>query len=188
MTIYQTIYPSERFHIGREIAVLILATLLLTLSAKISIPFYPIPMTMQTFVVVGLGLTLGSSRGAAAILLYLAEGALGLPVFAGTPNEGIGMVYMLSKTGGYLIGFIFAAYIAGLCAEKGWTKSYLNAFGVALLSTAVIFIPGVLWLGATLGWDKPIVSWGLTPFIFGAIFKSILAAIVFPVIWKKISK
>lgn len=87
MSIYQTIYPSERFHIGREIAVLLPATLLLTLSAKISAPFYSVPMTMQTFVAVGLGLTLGSSHGVAVIFLYLAGGALGLPVFAGTPHE-----------------------------------------------------------------------------------------------------
>lgn len=114
MSIYQTIYPSERFHIGREIAVLLLASLLLTLSAKISAPFYPVPMTMQTFVAVG-------------------------------------VAYMLGTTGGYLIGFIFAAYLAGLCAERDWAKNYISAFRVALLSTAVIFVLGLLWLGAILG-------------------------------------
>lgn len=184
MTLYTALGATERPQILREATVLIMATLLLTISAKISIPFYPVPLTLQTFVVVGLGMALGSKRGAAAILLYLAEGAIGLPVFAGTPQAGVGISYMLGTTGGYLVGFVFAAYIAGWFAERGWDASVLKSFAVALFSTAIIFIPGVLWIGAVLGWDKPIIQWGLTPFIWGGVFKAGLAAIVFPTIWK----
>lgn len=184
MTLYSVLHTTQRPQILTNIVVVILATVLLIISAKISIPFYPVPLTMQTFVVVGLGMALGSKRGVAAVLLYLAEGAIGLPVFAGTPHGGIGLTYMIGSTGGYLFGFIIAAYISGFFAERGWDSHILKAFFVTFLSTAVIFIPGILWLGVVFGWDKPIIEWGLTPFIWGAIFKASLGAIVFPITWK----
>lgn len=182
MTLFQAIRTVERPQILRETLLLVLATALLAISAKISIPFYPVPFTMQTFVVVGLGLTLGSVRGAAAILLYLAEGAVGIPVFSGTPQAGIGVAYMFGSTGGYLVGFVLAAYAAGWCAERGWDRNVFSTFAITVGASAVIFIPGVLWLGVLFGWDKPIVAWGLVPFIWGGLLKAGLAAVIFPVV------
>ena len=168
----------------RNIIIVAAASLLITLSAKISIPFYPVPMTMQTFVVIGLGLALGPRLGLAAVAFYLAQGALGLPVFTGTPEKGIGWAYMMGPTGGYLLGFLIAVYLSGMLAERGWDRNVFSAFAVALAGTAILFIPGVLWLGVLFGWDKPIFEWGLYPFIVGGIAKSALAAAVFPAAWR----
>lgn len=160
------------------------ASLLLALSAKIAVPFYPVPITMQTFVVIGLGLALGPVRGLAAIALYLAEGAAGFPVFAGTPQKGIGLAYMMGPTGGYLLGYLPAVLLAGWLAVRGWERNPLSAMAAALFAGAVIYVPGLLWLGAVLGFDKPILQFGLYPFIFGDIVKALLAVLVFPTAWK----
>src|SRR5690606_14969027 len=112
-TLGSALWPESRGDVLRLGAVVVLGTLLLTASAKIQVPFWPVPMTMQTFVVLFLGAALGPRLGALTVLLYLAQGALGLPVFAGTPEKGIGLAYMLGPTGGYLIGFVPAAYVVG---------------------------------------------------------------------------
>ena len=155
------------------------ATLLLTASAKISVPFYPVPMTLQTVVVIGLGLVLGSRRAAVAILLYLAEGAAGLPVFSGTPEKGIGLDYMLGPTGGYLLGYLAAVLLAGWTVSRGWAVNALAASLSALLAGAIVYLPGLLWLGAVIGFDKPVLQYGLYPFILGDVTKAILAALLF---------
>ena len=166
----------------------VVGTLLLTLSAKIQVPFYPVPMTMTTFVVLALGMAYGWRLGAATMLLYLAEGAMGLPVFAGTPEKGIGLAYMLGGTGGYLVGYVFAAGVIGWLAENGWDRTMLGTALAMLIGNALIYIPGVLYLGALYGWDKPILEWGLTPFILGDAVKLALAAGVMPLAWKLMSK
>jgi biotin transport system substrate-specific component len=155
------------------------ATLLLTASAKISVPFYPVPMTLQTFVVIGLGFVLGSRRAAVAMLLYLAEGAAGLPVFSGTPEKGIGLAYMLGPTGGYLLGYLPAVLLAGWTVSRGWAVNGLAASLSALLAGAIVYLPGLLWLGAVIGFDKPVLQYGLYPFILGDVTKAILAALLF---------
>lgn len=155
------------------------ATLLLTASAKISVPFYPVPMTMQTFVVIGLGFVLGSRRAAVAILLYLTEGAAGLPVFSGTPENGIGLAYMLGPTGGYLLGYLAAVLLAGWTVSRGWAVNALAVSLSALLAGAIVYLPGLLWLGAVIGFDKPVLQYGLYPFILGDVTKAILAALLF---------
>lgn len=169
--------------IPRNIVIVCVGSLLLTLSAKINVPFYPVPQTMQTFAVVGLGLALGSRLAVASVVLYLAQGALGLPVFSGTPEMGIGIAYMTGPTGGYLLGFVAAAWLAGTLAERGWDRSVMWAFLAAILSTAVIFIPGLVWLGSILGWDVPVLSLGLYPFLLGGVVKSVLASLTFPATW-----
>ena len=188
LTLYATLTAarSERFAIGALVA--IAGSILLTLSAKISIPFYPVPLTMTTFVVIGLGLALGPRLGTAAMALYLAQGALGLPVFAGTPEKGIGLAYMMGPTGGYLLGYLMAAFVAGTLAQRGMDRSPLTAFIAALVAGAVIYIPGLAWLGALFGWDQPILAWGLTPFILGDATKAALAAAVFPATWALIAR
>jgi biotin transport system substrate-specific component len=144
-------------------------------------------MTMQTLVVIGLGLALGPMRGAAAVALYFAQGAFGLPVFAGTPEKGIGLAYMTGPTGGYLAGYIPATLLAGWLARRGWDRNPFTAMAAALLAGAVIYVPGLLWLGAVIGWEKPVLAFGLYPFIPADIAKAMLAAIAFPAAWKRLS-
>lgn len=188
MTLYQAVAdrPTSRLSTMDVVAV-VACSLLLTLSAKVQVPFYPVPMTMQTLVVIGLGLALGPARGAAAVALYLMQGALGLPVFAGTPEKGIGLAYMMGPTGGYLLGYLPATLLAGWLAERGWDRNVFTAMLAALLSGAIIYVPGLLWLGSVIGFDKPVLAFGLYPFIPGDIAKAVLAAIAFPAAWKWLS-
>ena len=161
---------------------------LLTISAKVQIPFYPVPITMQTFVVLLVGFAYGKTLGASTVLLYLAAGAFGLPVFAGTPEKGIGIAYMLGPTGGYLLGFVFAAILCGALAEKGWDRRVLSTFAAMAFGNLIIYACGLFWLGTLLGWDKPILQWGLLPFLPGGIAKIALAMIVLPGAWKLLRK
>lgn len=188
MTLYHAVASRQTSRItSTDVIAVIAGSLLLTLSAKIQVPFYPVPMTMQTLVVIGLGLALGPVRGAAAVALYLAQGALGLPVFAGTPEKGIGLAYMMGPTGGFLFGYLPAALLAGWLAERGWDRNVFSAMLAALLAGAVIYVPGLLWLGSVIGFDKPVLAYGLIPFIPGDIAKAMLAAIAFPAAWKWLS-
>lgn len=188
-TLIGTIWPAESSTRILRLSVLaVLGTVLLTISAKIQIPFYPVPMTMQTFVVLVLGMAYGWRLGAATVLFYLAQGALGLPVFAGTPEKGIGLGYMMGGTGGYLVGFVLAAAACGWLASRGWDRRVSTTALSMLIGNALIYIPGLLWLGHLFGWDKPILAWGLTPFILGDLGKLVLAAIVLPFVWKSLKR
>jgi biotin transport system substrate-specific component len=184
MSLYSTLATGARRGALVDAAMIVAGSVLLTLSAKIAIPFYPVPMTMQTFVVIALGLSLGPARGAAAVVLYLIEGASGLPVFTGTPAQGIGLAYMAGPTGGFLAGFVLAALVAGWLAERGWGREPLTAMAAAMLAAAVIYVPGLLWLGTVIGFDKPILTFGLYPFIWGDVAKALLAAVIFPAAWR----
>ena len=172
----------------RSILLALSGTLALTISAKIQIPFYPVPLTMTTFVVLSLGMAFGWRLAGATLILYLLEGAGGLPVFAGTPEKGIGLAYMMGGTGGYLIGFVLAAVTCGWLAERGWDRGVISTICAMLIGNALIYIPGLLWLGALYGWDKPILEWGLTPFILGDLTKVALAAAVLPLTWKFVTR
>ncbi|MCY3877788.1 MAG: biotin transporter BioY [Rhodobacteraceae bacterium] len=162
----------------------VLGSLALWLSAKIQIPFYPVPMTMQTFVVLTVGMAFGWRLGAATVFLYLVEGALGLPVFAGSPERGVGLAYMVGPTGGYLFGFLLAATMLGWLAELGWDRRIGTTLAAMILGTAIIYIPGLIWLGTVIGWDNPVLEFGLLPFLFGDTLKAILAALALPLVWK----
>ena len=177
--------------IGNALRVIILTvtgSLLIWLAAKIQIPFYPVPMTMSTFAVLTIGMAYGWRLGTATILLYLVEGAMGLPVFASTPEKGIGLVYMLGGTGGYLVGYVFAAAAVGMLAERGWDKNFLTTGLAMLVGNALIYVPGLLWLGTLFGWDKPIIEWGLAPFVLGDLAKLALAAALMPLTWKLLGR
>ena len=145
-----------------------IGTMALTISAKLKIPFYPVPMTMQTFVVLLMGVTFGWKIGVATISLYLFEGVIGLPVFAGTPEKGVGLIYFTGPTMGYLIGFLFATFIAGYLNFK---TNIFFIFIKLILSVSVIYIFGILWLGSLIGWDKPLLQLGVTPFLLAELFK-----------------
>lgn len=185
-TLIDVLWPTDAnaFIWTRRLMLAFVGSMLLTLSAKINIPFYPVPMTMQTFMVLSIGMAYGWRLGGATLLLYIAEGAVGLPVFAGTPEKGIGLAYMAGPTGGYLFGFCVAAIVVGALAARGWDRNILKTLTAMTLGTALIFGFGVLWLGILFGWDKPILAWGLTPFLAGAVFKIALAAAVLPLTWK----
>ena len=163
--------------ISKIILIAISGTLLLTISAKIKIPFYPVPMTMQTFIVLFIGITLGSKIGLLTISLYLFEGIFGLPVFAGTPEKGIGVIYFLGPTMGYLIGFLVAVYFAG---SFKYEKGIINTFLKLIFCVSFIYILGLIWLGTLIGWDKPIFKLGAQPFLLAELFKILLLLFFIP--------
>ena len=159
---------SQNSRILKYILVIFLGSILLTLSSKIKIPFYPVPMTMQTFVVLFLGMSFGYKVGLATVSLYLFEGIIGLPVFSNSPEKGVGFVYFTGPTMGYLIGFLFATFLAGYFK---FNENILNNFIKLLISVSIIYILGVFWLGSLIGWDKPIIQLGATPFLLAELFK-----------------
>jgi len=171
----------------QSVLLAIAGTALLWASAKVQIPFFPVPMTMQTFVVLFLGFALGSRLGAATVLLYLAEGALGLPVFAGTPEKGLGLAYIAGPTGGFLAGFVVAAYVTGWFAERGFDRRLVTAAIAALAGLIAIYALGVAWLGALIGWDKPVLEFGLCPFLPAEALKLALLAAILPLAWRGVS-
>ena len=177
----EAIKKIELNKIVKVILVAVLGTILLTISAKIKIPFYPVPMTMQTFVVLFLGITLGPKVGLLTISLYLFEGIFGLPVFAGTPEKGIGLVYFTGPTMGYLIGFLVSVYFAGLFK---YDKGLVNTFLKLIFSVSFIYIFGLIWLGTLIGWDKPIFKLGAQPFLLAELFKILLLLFLTPILLK----
>ena len=167
------VVKSQNLKILKYILVIFLGSILLTISSKIKIPFYPVPMTMQTFVVLFLGMSLGYKIGLATVGLYLLEGIVGLPVFSNSPEKGVGLVYFTGPTMGYLIGFLFATFLAGYFSFKG---NILINFIKLLVSVLTIYILGIFWLGSLIGWDKPVIQLGASPFLIAELFKiSILA-------------
>ena len=161
--------------IVKSLLAILLGSIALTISAKIKIPFYPVPMTMQTFVVLFLGVSLGYKIGLASIGLYLFEGILGLPVFSNSPEKGVGLVYFTGPTMGYLIGFLTAGYLASKVNNK---DSFLVVLSKLIVATSTIYIFGLLWLGTLIGWDKPIISLGAQPFLLAEAFKVVLLALL----------
>ena len=147
--------------------------MLLTVSAKIKVPFYPVPMTMQTFVVVLIGITLGWKLGLVTILAYLFEGAIGLPVFAGTPEKGVGISYITGPTGGYLIGFMTSVLIAGFV---NLNRNIFVRFLLISLSVFAIYLTGVPWLAYLAGWEVAYV-WGIKNFVLAEILKIAILAL-----------
>ena len=156
----------------KNLFITLIGSILLAISAKIKIPFYPVPMTMQTLVVLIIGIGFGWKLGVATIMLYLFEGIIGLPVFSGTPEKGIGLVYFTGPTMGYLIGFIVATFFAG---KFNYNNNLINNFLKLTFATSFIYILGILWLGGLIGWDKPIFKLGAQPFLLAELFKILLA-------------
>jgi biotin transport system substrate-specific component len=159
---------------AQRIAGILIGNLLLILSAKIQIPFWPVPMTMQTFVVLMIGAVLGARAGAATVALYLFEGGLNFAVFAGTPERGIGLAYMHGPTGGYLLGFFVAALVIGFASDKGWMKTLRGNVTWMLAGHAIILAFGVAWLSRMVGFDAAMAS-GLHPFWLATALKTAMA-------------
>ena len=159
----------------KSLVVVFLGSIALTISAKIKIPFYPVPMTMQTFVVLFLGISLGPKIALATIGLYLIEGIAGFPVFSNSPEKGVGFVYFTGPTMGYLIGFLTASYLASKI--KVDDNLFVILFKL-IIATSTIYILGLLWLGTLIGWDKPIFALGAKPFLLAEIFKIMILALI----------
>ena len=159
----------------KNAVIVFLGTVLLTISAKVKIPFYPVPMTMQTFVVIFLGMCLGYKLGLATVALYLFEGIFGIPVFSNSPEKGVGIIYFTGPTMGYLLGFIVAVYLAG---KFKFNKNYLLNFIKIVFSVFPIYVMGLIWLGILIGWDKPIFELGAKPFLLAELFKIFLLVII----------
>ena len=159
----------------KSILVVLVGSILLTISSKIKIPFYPVPMTMQTFVVLFFGISFGYKIGIATVGLYLIEGIFGLPVFSNSPEKGVGIVYFTGPTMGYLIGFLLATFLAGYLDLK---TNIVSIFLKLILSVSVIYILGLIWLGILIGWDKPIFQLGAAPFLLAELFKILILTLL----------
>ena len=162
----------------------LIGSIILAISSKIKIPFYPVPMTMQTLIVLVIGIGFGWKLGLATVSLYLFEGIIGLPVFSGTPEKGIGLIYFTGPTMGYLIGFLVAVYISG---KFNYDNNLVKNFLKLMLATSFIYILGMSWLGSLIGWDKPIFQLGAQPFLLAELLKILIATLAINQI-KKIKK
>ena len=159
----------------KSLFVIIVGSIVLTISAKFKIPFYPVPMTMQTFVVLFLGIAFGYKIGLATVGIYLLEGMVGIPVFSNSPEKGIGLVYFTGPTMGYLIGFLSAVFLAGYLNLK---NNIFLIFIKLVLAVSTVYILGVFWLGSLIGWEKPIFQLGVTPFLLAELFKICLLSLL----------
>lgn len=182
-TLAVRLWPAAQSNLLHKAMIAVLGSLLLWASAKVSVPFLPVKMTMQLFVVLALGLSLGARLAGATVLLYLVEGAAGLPVFTGTPEKGVGLLYMMGPTGGYLLGFLLAAIATGWLADRGFARHPVSAVAAAFVGAVIVYVPGLLWLGMLLGWDKPILAWGLYPFLLSDAIKVVLAGLIVSGAW-----
>ena len=159
----------------KTFVLIFVGTIALTISAKLKIPFYPVPMTMQTFVVLFLGLAFGYKMGLATVGVYLLEGIIGIPVFSNSPEKGVGLTYFTGPTMGYLIGFLSAVFFAGYLNLK---NNFFIIFSKLIFSVSTIYLFGVIWLGTLIGWDKPILDLGVMPFLLAELFKICLLTLL----------
>lgn len=173
--------------LATQFVLAIAGTLLLTLSAKTKVVLGPVDISMQTLAVFLIAAAFGMRLGVATLLLYMAEGAMGFPVFQGTPEKGIGIAYMLGSTGGYLAGFVVMAAIVGWAAERGWDRHPIKLFNAMLVAEVVMMAMGFAWLALLIGPEK---SWqfGVVPFIVGDLIKVALAASLVPAVWSLLKR
>ena len=183
-TLVATLWPARPdTRLVRDAGLVLAGALALAVSAKVQVPFYPVPMTLQTLVVLVLAAAFGARLGAAAVALYLIEGLVGAPVFAGAVA---GPAYMAGPTGGYLIGFLAAAALVGFLAERGWDRSWLPLVGAMTIGHAVIFAFGYAWLASLIGPDKAFAL-GVVPFALATIVKTLLASALVGAAWSAVA-
>jgi biotin transport system substrate-specific component len=188
----ETLLPEGAARLISAILLVIAGTMVLAIAAKIKVPFYPVPMTLQTLAVLGIAATYGSRLAVITVLAYLAEGALGLPVFTNTPPMVAGPAYFMGPTGGFLLGFVVMAGIVGAAADRGWGRSFPKMLGAMLVADAVMLALGFAWLawfatlssGATGLGMASAFSAGVAPFLLGDLLKVVLAAAAVPAIWR----
>ena len=175
MTLSQALFPAQ----GRlgQVALVLLGTVFIAIAARISVPMLPVPMTLQTLAILIVGLTFGARMGAATLLVYLVQGAMGLPVF--TPTTAPGLAAFAGPTAGFLVGFVGLALLAGWAADRGLTRNALTTAPVCIAASALLYVPGLLWPAAFLGksWDVLWLYW-MSPFLLGDAVKAVLAALI----------
>ena len=187
-TLAATLWPeSKTSPVVRNVTLAIAGTVLLWLSAKIQVPYYPVPATMQTFVVLALGIAYGPTLGLATMALYLLEGAVGLPVFAGTWSEGGGIHHLWGPTAGYLFGFVIAGGACGWLAERGWDRNMVMTAVAMVVGNLIIYALGLTWLTIQIGFSDAI-KYGIVPFLVLDAIKIALATCGLPLAWRGISK
>ncbi|MDG1128011.1 biotin transporter BioY [Seohaeicola saemankumensis] len=172
----------------KQAALVVLGIAVLAVAAKIKVPMWPVPITMGTFAVLTIGAAYGARLGLVTILGYMIVGALGFDVFAGSSAEAYGLTYMMGGTGGYLLGYVMATVALGWFAQAGWDRSAGKMALAMLAGNVLIYVPGLIWLGMLYGWDKPLLQWGLTPFLIGDALKLALAAALLPALWKLVGR
>ncbi len=185
----ETFGPSEGAALRMKQAIMVIlgiAALAITAKIQVFIPGNPVPITLTTFGVLTIGAAYGARLGAITILGYLAIGAMGFDVFAGSSAEKAGLIYMMGGTGGYLVGYVLAALALGFAARKGWDRNVILMALAMFVGSALIYIPGLLWLHQfASGWEQTL-AWGITPFLIGDALKLGLAALLVPALWKLI--
>jgi len=187
-TLSDVIWSEQSNRWLRFLAFAVAGSIALTISAKVSIPAIPVPFTLQTLVVLLLGFAYGPALAGATVGLYLLQGAFGLPVFQGTPEKGLGVAYMMGPTGGYLLGFFVAAVVCGKLAQKGWDKRFSSMALGMVAGNAIIYAFGLAWLGTLIGWDKPVLQYGMIPFLVGDLIKIAIAVALVPMIWARVKR
>ena len=177
----ELIKQNTQSKIIKSLLIIFFGSIILAISAKIKIPFYPVPMTMQTFIVLFFGISFGYKIALATVSLYLLEGIIGFPVFSNSPERGVGLAYFTGPTMGYLIGFLSACFLASYVRID---NNHFVIFVKLVLSVLTIYIFGVLWLGVVIGWDKPVFELGVMPFLLAEIFKVTLLTLLSKKIFK----
>lgn len=178
----QALPKDKTLRLVTQVSLAVAGTLLLTLSAKTKVVLGPVDMNLQTLAVLLISAAFGWRLAVATVLLYLAEGAAGLPVFQSTPEKGIGIAYMLGSTGGYLAGFVVMAAMVGWAADRGLDRNPFKLFGVMAVADAIVLAMGFAWLALLIGADKA-WTFGVTPFIVPDLIKVALAATLVPAVW-----
>lgn len=173
--------------LATQAALVVGGTLLLTLSAKTKVLLGPVDLSLQTLAVLMIGAAFGARLAVATLLLYLAQGMAGLPVFQGTPEKGIGLAYVMGPTGGYLLGFVAMAAIAGWAADRGWDRSVFKLFGAMLVAEAVMMALGFGWLATLIGAEKA-WTFGVVPFLVPDLIKVALASALLPAVWALVKR
>ena len=171
----ELIKQNSQSKIIKSLIIIFFGSIILAISAKIKIPFYPVPMTMQTFVILFLGISFGYKIAVATVGLYLIEGIVGIPVFSNSPERGVGLIYFTGPTMGYLLGFLSACFLASFVKTE---DNYALIFIKLILSISTIYILGVTWLGIIIGWEKPLIQLGVTPFLIPEVTKILLLTVL----------
>lgn len=174
----------------KQVALFVAGIAFLAVMAKIKVPVpgSPVAISMGTFAVLTVGAAYGARLGLATIMGYMIIGMLGFDIFQSSTADLNGIEYMMGGTGGYLVGYVLAVGLMGVLARKGWDRSAPKMGAAMLLGNVVLYVPGLIWLGMLYGWDKPILAWGLTPFLLGDFVKLALAALILPAVWKLVGR
>lgn len=183
----EAVAPAEGMvRLIKQAALVVAGIVALAILAKIKVPMWPVAISMGTFAVLTIGAAYGPRLGLITIMGYMILGALGMDVFQNSSAEANGLTYMMGGTGGYLVGYVLAILLMGMAARAGWDRSMGRMALAMIAANALIYVPGVLWLGQLYGWEQPILQWGLWPFLVGDALKLALAALLLPGLWKLI--